>query len=193
MKTKTNSKYEQLLEAGIEVFYQRGIEKTTIDEIVTTAQCGKGTFYNYFKNKEALLDDLGTRFSNEITQNLEMAISESKPIRDNLHSALKGFLEVFHKNKKLGKVIHERDCSMTPEEYKKEGVKFSKNILTLKTCIGKIINNQSIRKIEPGNLLSVILGSAHFFLMREMKFGIPFTDRDIDEVVDIIHHGVEKK
>lgn len=193
MQTKPNSKYEQLLEAGIEIFYLRGIEKATIDEIVNSAQCGKGTFYNYFKNKEALLDDLGARFSNEITQNLELAISGSKTTQENLHSALNGFLSVFHRNKKLGKVIHERDCRMTPEEHKKEGMKFSKNILTLKTCLGKIINNKSLRKIEPENLLSVLMGSAHFFLMREIKFGIPFTDKDIKEVVDIIHHGVEIK
>lgn len=51
---KKKTKREQLLEAGIEVFVEKGFEKATIDEIVIRAGCGKGTFYRYFSQKEAL-------------------------------------------------------------------------------------------------------------------------------------------
>ena len=41
MKEKT-TKRDMLLEAGLSIFYEKGFEKATIDEIVLRAECGKG-------------------------------------------------------------------------------------------------------------------------------------------------------
>ncbi|WP_293207215.1 helix-turn-helix domain-containing protein, partial [Parvibaculum sp.] len=36
-----------LIEASLRLFAQKGVDATTIDEIVTVAGVAKGTFYNY--------------------------------------------------------------------------------------------------------------------------------------------------
>lgn len=43
-----------MIEEATELFAQRGLKKTTVDEIVQRVSIAKGTFYLYFKNKEEL-------------------------------------------------------------------------------------------------------------------------------------------
>jgi AcrR family transcriptional regulator len=47
----------RILEAAFELFVSNGFENTTIDQITDKADVGKGTFYNYFPTKEAVLFD----------------------------------------------------------------------------------------------------------------------------------------
>ncbi|MFH1144298.1 MAG: TetR/AcrR family transcriptional regulator [Candidatus Eisenbacteria bacterium] len=49
---------QQLLSAAREVFAERGMDLTSIDDITRRADVGKGTFYYHFKNKERLIREL---------------------------------------------------------------------------------------------------------------------------------------
>lgn len=43
-----------IIEAAEEVFFSKGIEKASMDEVAKVAELSKGTLYLYFKNKNAL-------------------------------------------------------------------------------------------------------------------------------------------
>lgn len=58
-----------LLEAADAFFREQGFEATTVEEIAAVADVAKGTFFNYFENKEALLIAL-------ITERVEEALNE---------------------------------------------------------------------------------------------------------------------
>jgi AcrR family transcriptional regulator len=47
-----------LLEAALALFRAKGYEATTVEEITERADVAKGTFFNYFPSKEALLGEL---------------------------------------------------------------------------------------------------------------------------------------
>lgn len=47
-----------LLEAALALFREKGYSATTVEEITGRADVAKGTFFNYFASKEALLDEL---------------------------------------------------------------------------------------------------------------------------------------
>jgi len=49
---------QALLEASLALFREKGYRATTVEEITDRADVAKGTFFNYFASKEALLDDL---------------------------------------------------------------------------------------------------------------------------------------
>src|SRR3981081_242081 len=46
---------QELLEAALEVFAQKGYRNTRLDEVAEAAGVTKGTIYHYFDTKEALL------------------------------------------------------------------------------------------------------------------------------------------
>ncbi|MFN3650262.1 MAG: TetR/AcrR family transcriptional regulator [Armatimonadota bacterium] len=50
---------ERLFNAAIELFAERGLDGVTIGDITDRADVGKGTFFNHFSNKEAVLTHFG--------------------------------------------------------------------------------------------------------------------------------------
>ena len=49
-----DSTQEKLLKAGMNLFHAFGYNGTSVQDIVSAAKVPKGSFYNYFKSKEAL-------------------------------------------------------------------------------------------------------------------------------------------
>lgn len=52
------NKKEQILKATLHLIVQKGIESTPMSEIAKEAGTGMGAIYNYFPNKEALINEL---------------------------------------------------------------------------------------------------------------------------------------
>jgi TetR/AcrR family transcriptional regulator, cholesterol catabolism regulator len=75
---------DRIFEAAIRLFRERGFEKTTVDAIVEVADVAKGTFFNYFPRKEAVLAYLSERRLEEVEADLAGALAHAKPARDRL-------------------------------------------------------------------------------------------------------------
>ena len=64
MAEQTSTK-EKIVNAAWELFYDKGYENTTVEDIIAAAGTSKGTFYYYFDRKDALLDTLSTIFDRQ--------------------------------------------------------------------------------------------------------------------------------
>lgn len=69
--TATADRREQLLDAALQVFAQRGVDATRVEDVTAAAGVAKGTFYLYFRTKDELLAALRERF---VARMLEMAL-----------------------------------------------------------------------------------------------------------------------
>lgn len=67
-QSKQIDTYDRLLEAAYQLFLQRGYDAVSIQDITDQAFIAKGTFYNYFHDKDDLKEQLITRKSNELFQ-----------------------------------------------------------------------------------------------------------------------------
>ena len=47
----------ELLDTALELFRERGYDETRVQDIVARVEVSEGTFFNYFKAKDALLDE----------------------------------------------------------------------------------------------------------------------------------------
>jgi len=55
---------QRLLDEALALFREKGYDETTVEEITERADVSKGTFFNYFSSKQALLSELAVwRFS----------------------------------------------------------------------------------------------------------------------------------
>ncbi len=52
---------DRLYDAALALFRQQGYEQTTVDQITRQAGLAKGTFFNYFPTKDAVLRYMGAR------------------------------------------------------------------------------------------------------------------------------------
>ena len=59
MAAKQNVK-RRIVDAAWELFYEKGYDDTTVDDIIRLSETSKGSFYYYFSSKDSLLDTLST-------------------------------------------------------------------------------------------------------------------------------------
>lgn len=63
---ENTSKESRVLETAFELFTNKGIKNTSIQEIVDNAEVGKWTFYLYFKDKYEIRDVLIVKKSRKL-------------------------------------------------------------------------------------------------------------------------------
>jgi AcrR family transcriptional regulator len=87
----------KLLDAGVEIFAQRGFHAARVDDIVKLAKTSHGTFYLYFSNKEELFRALAQEVAGEM-----ISLADSLPPIDpgpegraELRAWLARFVEVY--------------------------------------------------------------------------------------------------
>ena len=62
MPRKRISTKSRIVKAAWNLFYKKGYEQTTVEDIISASKTSKGTFYHYVKGKEALLNSLSDLF-----------------------------------------------------------------------------------------------------------------------------------
>ena len=60
-KNNPNTK-SKIISAAWKLFYDKGFDGTTIEDIVSLSETSKGSFYHYFEGKDSLLGTLSTLF-----------------------------------------------------------------------------------------------------------------------------------
>ncbi len=70
---------KDLLDAGLALFTEHGIARTTVSEIAQRAGVAQGTFYLHFSSKDALLFALQDRFEERIVERARTAVDRAGP------------------------------------------------------------------------------------------------------------------
>lgn len=73
MADKNKGVKTRIVEAAWELFYDKGYDNTTVDDIINLSETSKGSFYYYFEGKDALLTTLST-ILDEWYEELEQAM-----------------------------------------------------------------------------------------------------------------------
>lgn len=83
MPRKAHSTKTRIVKAAWNLFYKKGYEGTTVEDIIAASKTSKGSFYHYFKGKEALLNSLSYLFD-EKYEELSTTIDPSLSAYDKL-------------------------------------------------------------------------------------------------------------
>ena len=79
---------QQLVNAAVQLWtergFERGIEETTVEEIVQAAGVTKGTFYFHFAHKEEILLELGYQTASLLSEEAARCLSAGASIADSL-------------------------------------------------------------------------------------------------------------
>lgn len=70
---------QRILASAAELIYERGIEATSVDDVLAASAAGKSQFYHYFAGKEALVRDV-------LAYQLERLVAEQRPFLERLDS-----------------------------------------------------------------------------------------------------------
>ena len=85
---------DRIVERAAELFAERGIAATTVDEVLAAAKAGKGQFYHYFRNRDELAAAaVGYRCA-QVVAGLTQALGGVSSLAG-LEEALEGFIAGF--------------------------------------------------------------------------------------------------
>jgi AcrR family transcriptional regulator len=82
---------DRIVKAAIQLFNKQGFAQTTVEQITEAADVGKGTFFNYFPNKEAVLGII-FRIQGEALAEMADKVQEATDVREFLLGFIHAFL-----------------------------------------------------------------------------------------------------
>ncbi|VVB95074.1 Bacterial regulatory proteins, tetR family [uncultured archaeon] len=193
-KKKIETK-NKIFEVSGRLFKEKGFENTTIDEITKEAEIGKGTFFNYFPTKEALLLYFAEK-KDELTYSLiESETAKSIHTKDKIKNLLVFLAESYERDKELTKLM-----IFEYIKYKRgTGLKFGedqsrRNRLSriLHDFLGNGVKKGEVRegidvKTAAETLTAVYFQSVMVWLWSESDYSI---SEDISGKIDLVFEGI---
>ncbi|MFJ8461380.1 TetR family transcriptional regulator [Lysinibacillus xylanilyticus] len=82
------SKEEKIIQAAIEVFREKGIEKAKVSDIVKAAGIAQGTFYLYFPSRLSVMPAIAKVMVEKIITAIEEGVSTQKPFEQQLEEVV---------------------------------------------------------------------------------------------------------
>ncbi|SDM88412.1 transcriptional regulator, TetR family [Paenibacillus sp. yr247] len=68
MRATTRKKRDVMMEIALTMFMEKGYENVSVDDIIAATRTSKGTFYHYFKSKDAIISALYSKQSQLIQE-----------------------------------------------------------------------------------------------------------------------------
>lgn len=76
-KIDKDAKKQQIIQAAMQVFSEKGVVNTKMIDIAKAAGIGKGTIYEYFKNKDDIFINLFEMFFSQIEQEIVLILGKN--------------------------------------------------------------------------------------------------------------------
>lgn len=107
---KKRETYERLYKTALYLFQTQGYETTSVEQITQQADVGKGTFYNYFESKEAVVLEFSRRHYQKLIQNGRNVPKTT--IRERLTDLLEAWADF---------MVHEREMAWVTIKNREDG------------------------------------------------------------------------
>lgn len=178
-----------ILRAARHLFEEKGFENTSVDEIAEKADVAKGTFFNHFTNKEALLAGIAGEevedillFAAEELQEIPNSLLKIRRIMNRLLEDALPYLRL------TGRILFSSiiNTGDTPSPFIKI------NILLEELVIEGQRKSEITGKFSSGEIVTAILGSYYGVLLRWFEYGaIPGTTAELDNSLLILFQGIQ--
>lgn len=191
-ETKKRELREAIYETAMALFLQKGFDNVTVEDITHQIEIAKGTFFNYFPNKESILLYFMRRHLDEVKDQIPRVIKEAKTTQQKLHCLFSILAKMVVTNEPLVKwVLLE---SLRLRVYKKEKKEVSRKILqNVVEIIREGQERGEIKKNMNPEKIAKIMESIFFFsAIRWLTFDrhTPLID-DIQEQIHYFFQGIE--
>ena len=186
-----NQTQQDILNSARSLFKDKGFHNTKMEDIATAAGVGKGTLYEYFKNKQDIFDEACIEYVDLIIDSVKYVSNMDNTFKEKL-------LILFNGKLKMESEIANMSI---------DNILSNKNIIsekTVKTIIGKISEMYSlisniieqgkeegvvIKNIQSEILACVIVGTMSEYL-RLKSHNKEYEIKENDVIFDLLYNGL---
>lgn len=95
----------RLIESAMIVFAEKGITSSVIQDVIATAEVSQGSFYNYFRTNDDLLDAVAEELSNEILRMIESVVRGCDDPALRVATAIRSYLHLVRSHPLVAKFL----------------------------------------------------------------------------------------
>lgn len=200
-KRQPDERPQQILQAAVEVFAEKGFRSATMDEIASSAGITKGTIYLYFPSKEELFVEMARRQFQHVLDLLpEIQLDEGDNPEEATRRLGRLFLRVLmtpEVTKVIPLVVAEYNHLPALQAMYREQILPNANI-QLASLLELGMDLGAFRRMDPVIAARCLLGMFFAFVMTQEVFGAKLvTPMEIDDIADTIvsiyFHGILEK
>lgn len=155
------NKKEAILSSALKLLTENGVHNTPMSAIAKAAGTGMGTIYNYFPNKDILINEIYISIKNKEKQ-IFLEFDVDQPIKTQFETYFTAIIDFFIENSESFKFMEQLQASpIITEEIRTEG---AKAINPVKDLLVKGKQERIIKAIEVDELLMFIGGAVVSYL-----------------------------
>ena len=192
-----------IVDAAERIFFSKGIDNATMDEIAEEAELSKGTLYLYFKSKEELLFAVNLRALNILLTMFKETISQKKSTIENLIEIGRAYVRFSqnyeHYFKTLLHFEGSENFNLSHDLFEQMCHQGENPMSFLTEILRKGVDDGTVRSdIAPGVLAHCLWSQTTGILKltKTKDFHIDLKAHSEDEIInahlDIIYHGILK-
>ncbi|KAA8605016.1 transcriptional regulator [Salipiger aestuarii] len=185
---KSQQTYRNLMDAAAKIVGETGYAATSIAKVTEAAGVAHGTFYNYFKDRQALFDVLlpyvGEQMTDQITEDLadagngiEREIARFRAYCDYLKST-PGFYRVLYEAEVFAPAAHEAHIQRLSDGYHR--------------ALKRAMDAGHLRRMSDDELaatVAILLGARAYVAMQHKNTGkVP--ESAVQAYADLMRHGL---
>ncbi|MBE6034619.1 MAG: TetR/AcrR family transcriptional regulator [Clostridiales bacterium] len=196
-------KKQKIMEAAYQLFCENGYKKTKIADIAVAAGIGKGTVYEYFDSKEALLLSIFSSGTEEYLADCQAVIESQDTETEKLINLIKVEAECTKENgariMKMSQMILDTSDGLSADFIKKMNEEWNKKYAFYRQILNRGIETGEFRKMDTDMAAVAIIGAVGSYL--HVKYGVstlpeivlPFDVEALqkEEMVELLLRGIQ--
>ena len=189
---------QEILKAARDLFVRKGYHETTLDEIASHAEFGKGTIYNYFSSKEDLFYGILDQTADELFGLIRTALAVPGTTREKFTAYARAIIDNARVNSDLFRLfIQEFHRSSFPDYEKKINHMREKTEVILDLVAQPVeeeIRTGSIKPYDAKQLVSLFDGMLRGYCFNFIQDNILTQSDDVDtlatQIVSVFFDGI---
>jgi len=155
------NKKDAIITAALELLIEKGVHNAPMSAIAKAAGTGMGTIYNYFPNKELLINEIYILIKKK-EESIFLGVETDKPIKTQFENYLNVLIGFFIDNPSYFKFMEQLQAS--PIITKENRVKGGKSVELVSVLLKNGQQDRIIKNIEIDELLMFIGGAISAYL-----------------------------
>lgn len=171
------NKREKIVQSAIQVFTEKGVEKTTVSHIVKAAGIAQGTFYLYFPSKLSLMPAIAEVMVQHTLKTVIDAVEDSASFDEQLKQFVDAIFAVNKEHHEIQAMIY---SGLASTEHLKEWESVYAPIYQWVSALVEKVQKQGVIRIDshPDQLAKLIIG-----LTESAAEQIYLYDEDVDQEI----------
>lgn len=191
-RTQRDERRAQLLEVALRLFGEHGYHATSIADIIDRAGVARGTFYNYFKSKRAIFEDLLDELFEAVSASVTpISVGSVDEVRTQLGDNVASVCRTLSQNLPMARILLEQAAGLDPEANEQLSAFYRRVLDRLELALQA---GQHMGIIRRGNV--TVMALCTLGMIKESLFQQILGTRQVEpdvmvrEILDSMAHGI---